>query len=182
MMILFIPWDVWFTQHEIWQFNPKYYLGYKVLNLPVEEWLFFVFVPFACVFIYEVLNYFFPTKKNYSFSRYIILVIALFLLFIALLNLDKHYTSICFILTALFLIFTFYKNPAWSFKFLRMYVVSLIPFILINGFLTGSFTSEPVVIYHPDNILGIRILNIPIEDTIYNLLMLILVIYFYERK
>ena len=62
-----------------------------------------------------------------------------------------------------------------------MYFVSLIPFILINGFLTGSFTNEPVVIYNPEEILGIRILNIPIEDSIYNMLMLIIIVFLYER-
>ena len=59
--------------------------------------------------------------------------------------------------------------------------MSLIPFLLINGFLTGSFTQEPVVIYNPDEILGIRILNIPVEDSIYNMLMLLIVVFFYER-
>ena len=42
MMSIFIPWDILFTNHRIWGFNEKYTTGYKILNLPIEEWLFFI--------------------------------------------------------------------------------------------------------------------------------------------
>jgi lycopene cyclase domain-containing protein len=61
-------------------------------------------------------------------------------------------------------------------------MVSFIPFILINGFLTGSFTEFPVVSYNPSEIIGIRLLNIPIEDSMYCLLMLLIVIAFYNKS
>ena len=43
--------------------------------------------------------------------------------------------------------------------------MSLIPFIIINGFLTGSYTSEPIVWYNDAHNLGLRFLNIPIETS-----------------
>lgn len=180
MMILFIPWDIWFTSSQVWQFNPKYFLGFKLFYLPIEEWLFFLFIPFACIFIYEVLNYFFPTNSSGNFSRIAINGLALILFLFAIFNYQKQYTFVCFLLTSLFIFFLNTRNISWLFKFLRMYLVSLIPFILINGFLTGSFTDQAVVIYNSEEILGFRILNIPIEDSIYNLLMLLVVIFFYE--
>jgi lycopene cyclase domain-containing protein len=61
-----------------------------------------------------------------------------------------------------------------------MYAVSLIPFLLINGFLTGSFTSQAVVIYNEAEIIGLRILNIPVEDTIYSFEILLTTVWFYE--
>jgi lycopene cyclase domain-containing protein len=48
----------------------------------------------------------------------------------------------------------------------------LIPFLIVNGILTGLFLEEPVVSYNKNEILGIRILTIPIEDVGYAFSML----------
>ena len=63
-----------------------------------------------------------------------------------------------------------------------MYVFALIPFIFVNGFLTGSFTEDPVVYYNDLENLSIRILNIPIEDFVYNFNILLLVVAVYEYQ
>jgi lycopene cyclase domain-containing protein len=55
------------------------------------------------------------------------------------------------------------------------YVVILIPFFLVNGVLTGSWIPEQVVWYNDEQSLGIRMGTIPVEDTIYNLGMLLTV-------
>ena len=39
--IIFIPWDILFTQNKVWGFNPNYLFGIFILDLPLEEWLFF---------------------------------------------------------------------------------------------------------------------------------------------
>lgn len=181
MMILFIPWDIWFTKIGVWQFNERYFLGLKMGHLPLEEWFFFILVPFACIFIYEVLNYFFPNQKPIKNEIAIAYIVAILLFTISFINFDKQYTFVCFLLCGIALLLSGIFKPIWLSKFFRMFLVSLIPFLLINGFLTGSFTQEPVVIYNHDEILGIRILNIPIEDSIYNMLMLLIVVFFYER-
>jgi lycopene cyclase domain-containing protein len=61
-----------------------------------------------------------------------------------------------------------------------MYAVSLIPFLLINGLLTGSFTNQAAVIYNEAEIIGLRILNIPVEDTIYSFEILLTTVWCYE--
>ncbi len=44
--IPFIAWDALVTGAH-WHFNPEYVLGIYWFGLPLEEWLFFVTVPFA---------------------------------------------------------------------------------------------------------------------------------------
>ena len=62
--------------------------------------------------------------------------------------------------------------------FLRTYLVCFIPFITVNGILTGSLTEKPIVWYNEDQIIGWRIGTIPIEDSVYNMLLVVLVTFF----
>jgi hypothetical protein len=52
--------------------------------------------------------------------------------------------------------------------------VHLIPFFIINGVLTGAITPEPVVFYNASEIIGLRLVTIPIEDSIYALSCLLI--------
>lgn len=66
-------------------------------------------------------------------------------------------------------------------KFYRAYLVSQIPFLVVNGVLT----SLPVVIYNNNENLGTRIYAIPAEDFFYSLLMLLMnisLMEFFKRK
>lgn len=54
--IPFWVWDVYATDRGHWEFNPKYILGPKILNLPLEEVLFFLTVPFSCQYLYRVIS------------------------------------------------------------------------------------------------------------------------------
>lgn len=182
MMLLFIPWDIWFTYWSVWQFNNDYICGLKLFLLPIEEWLFFIIIPFACVFIHEVLNYFFNKELDPSAYVKISLLLALILAFSSVIWSDKLYTLVCFSLTSVSLFILSIYKPRWIGSFFRTYIISLIPFLIINGFLTGSFNETPIVSYSSNHIIGIRIMNIPIEDSIYCLLMLLIVIAVYERK
>ena len=52
--ILFLIWDSTVT-YSHWYFNEKYVLGITIFNLPIEEILFFITVPFACLFTWEMI-------------------------------------------------------------------------------------------------------------------------------
>ena len=38
---------------------------------------------------------------------------------------------------------------------------------MVNGILTGTGLESPIVNYNPDEFIGLRILTIPAEDTVY---------------
>ncbi len=181
MMLLFIPWDIWFAKEGVWWFNKDYTLGFKIFHLPIEEWLFFIIVPYACVFIYEVLNFYIKKDILYKAAKPFFIVLGLVLIVLSIVYFPKKYTSLTFGLTGFSCIFFSFLNPNWIGRFLLMYLVSFIPFLIVNGILTGCFINSPIVNYNSSEIIGFRILTIPIEDSVYNLLMLLIVVSIFEK-
>lgn len=178
----FIIWDYWFTLIGVWEFNPRYVLGIFYLGLPLEEWLFFLVIPFACVFIYEVLIYFFPKDYFLPFAKPFVYVMVPFLIGLGILHLDKWYTSVnMFVGAATLLIHFLIFNDRYLGRFIFAYLVHLIPLMLCNGILTGGLTEEPVVIYNNSENLGIRIWTVPIEDTIYSMTLFLMNISIFEK-
>ncbi|WP_339704239.1 lycopene cyclase domain-containing protein [Algoriphagus aquimarinus] len=179
--IFFLVWDHWFTVIGIWEFNPRYLLGIFIFQLPIEEWLFFFTVPFACIFIYEVLIFFFPQDIFKPLGKPFVFLMIPVLVLLAFLNLDKMYTAVNFFVGALALgIHWLIFKDKYMGRFLFAYLVHLIPFILCNGILTGGLTPEPVVIYNNAENLGIRIWTVPIEDTIYSMTLLLMNVSLFE--
>lgn len=180
-MLLFIPWDMVKTYLEVWGFNPRYLLGIYLGNLPLEEWMFFISIPYACLFTYHTLNY--QVKKDYlgKYAGRITLLLAIGLLAIGLLNTGRLYTSVTFISTGVFLLFHRYVvKGEYMGRFYLMYMVTLFPFFIVNGLLTGSFIPEEVVFYDDTQNLGIRLGTIPVEDMVYGLLMLLMNVTWFE--
>ena len=62
MMIPYIIWDAMVTGSH-WWFNPKYILGVRLAGLPLGELFFFITVPFSCLFIWEIISFFVPTRR-----------------------------------------------------------------------------------------------------------------------
>ncbi len=180
-MLLFIPWDIIFTLKGIWGFNPMHQSGISILRLPMEEWLFFIVVPYASIFTYEVLNAYVKRDFLAHYSRYISVFLIFLLLLIAFLSINKAYTSVSFIFAAAFIIFAeFFLKSKFMGRFYLAYFVVLIPFFIVNGILTGSFIEEEVVWYNNSENLSIRLFTIPIEDAVYGLLLMLMNTTFYE--
>jgi len=181
MGAFFIIWDILFTHWGVWGFNPTYLSGINIVNLPMEEWLFFLTVPYACVFIYEVLNYFIKKDILKPYVHIISASLVLLLGILAVLHNDKIYTFTASILTAMLLSYlTWHVWADYLGRFYLAFLVSLIPFFMVNGVLTGSGIPDEIVWYNNAENLAIRLGTIPIEDTIYCLLMLLMTISIYE--
>jgi lycopene cyclase domain-containing protein len=174
-LILFVLWDSWFTRTGVWSFNPDYVWDYRILDLPLEEWSFFVVVPYASIFIYACLKAYINDNWwqnkvrffNYTFIIWSILVIVVFH--------DKTYTVVNFALAlVILLVQQYWIKGKYMGYFWMAYFVHLIPFFIVNGVITGAVTPEPVVLYNPEEIIGVRLITIPIEDSVYALTCLLL--------
>ena len=180
--LIFVLWDIAFTQKGIWGFNPKYVIGISIYCLPIEEILFFICIPYSCIFLYEALNHLVSKDWLAPFASKITAILCFVLMSVGLFNIQRWYTSVTFISTSIFLATVQWK---WKSTFLSRFYFSflfvLIPFFIINGILTGSFISEPVVWYNVDETLGIKMGTIPVEDTFYGMLLLLMNISLFEN-
>ncbi len=180
--LVFIPWDIYFTQIGVWGFNPDYYYApLKIMDLPLGEWLFFITIPYGCVFIYECLNYYVKKDILKYISPLITYLLILTLLTVSIIQWGKMYTVTTFLLTAAFLMYyIFTEQQAKLSRFYMAFIISMIPFLLVNGILTGGATDAPVVVYNNAENLGIRLGTIPLDDVVYCLLLLLMNVTFFE--
>lgn len=163
--LIYIVWDVIFTQAGIWGFNHNYTLNIYLLGLPFEEWLFFLVVPYCCIFLFEVLRLFVKLFYFPVASRFIIY----FLLILSLASIpfvyDRIYTLTAVSFVSLMLILQLVQKTynTWFSGFILAYLLSLVPFMIVNGILS----SLPVVWYNDLENLSSRIYTVPVEDSIY---------------
>lgn len=181
MMLLFIPWDAWFTHLGIWGFHPGHLAGHALLGLPLEEWLFFICIPYACLFTYHCLRML--GLKDYlggvasALTWVLIAGLSLVIVFFP----GKAYTSSTFGGLALWLLLLQqWIRPAWLGRAYLAYFILLLPFLVVNGILTGSFLDDAVVWYNEEENLGVRIGTIPLEDAFYGLFMFLVVVTVHE--
>ncbi|QXV67045.1 lycopene cyclase domain-containing protein [Mucilaginibacter sp. 21P] len=171
---VFLFWDVLFTIYGVWSFNDKYIIGLHFFGLPLEEILFFLTVPFACIFIYACLNYYVKWQLPQNAGKGISIMLIIVSLVLLAIYHDRLYTAVTFALLPVVLLVTFKKN--WLPRFYLAYLVSLLPFYIVNGLLT----SIPVVLYNNAQNMAIRVTTIPFEDHFYSMALLLMNIAFYE--
>lgn len=163
--LIYILFDSWFTRMGVWGFNPAHHSSLRLLNLPIEEWLFFLFIPYASIFLHESIIFYFPALQlSPKKSRALTLVLIVFFTLLALLHADKAYTLYLSALMAATLLIALFDPFQVIRRFYLTFLFLLIPFVVVNGLLTGSFAGKEVVWYNNAENLGIRFLTIPVED------------------
>lgn len=178
--ILYLAWDYIFTIHNVWSFNPNYIIGIYFYSLPLEEILFFITIPFACIFIYQCLLAYIKTDYLGQIAPYINYALLLLSIAVLFIYVDRLYSLINFATLFLVLIIVHFKPKLVPMgRFYMAYLVTLIPFYIVNGLLT----SIPVVSYNNAENMGSRVGTIPFEDHFYSFsLFLINLIFFHYFK
>ena len=178
--IIFIVWDSIFTHLGIWSFNPRYLTGVYFFSLPIEEILFFLCIPFSCVFTYYCLDKFYKLAWPATVENIFCIVLSMILIVTGFIFKDKYYTSVTFFSTAFVCLFLkFVLKINWFGKAASVYLILLIPFLIVNGILTGTGLEEPVVRYNNSEIVGLRLLTIPVEDIFYGFELILLNLFIY---
>ncbi|MDY0145143.1 MAG: lycopene cyclase domain-containing protein [Kiritimatiellia bacterium] len=178
VLVVFGAWDVWKTAAEVWGFNPRYAGDVRVLGLPPGEWLFFVVVPYACLFILECVRAYFR-DRTWHIPRWTVGATAGVFTVLACCCRGLTYTGTVFLSVAVAVMLLEWGAPTTlrSRCFWVAMAVTYLPFLIANGVLTGL----PIVWYDDVHILAIRVGSIPLEDFFYSFSMLTLAVVIHDR-
>ena len=175
--IPFLFWDALVTGAH-WNFNPEYVSGIKIINLPIEEILFFITVPFACLFTWEMIIRR-AKEKTLNLNWLRMLVYFALPAGIYFFTIGKQYTGLT--LSFLFLanlVDQFLKTNLLFDRRFYFYLLLIVIFTLIfNGYLTW----RPIVTYGVEYQLDFRTITIPVEDFFYGISLLWMNTSLYKR-
>jgi lycopene cyclase domain-containing protein len=180
--LFYILWDGYFAGEKIWFFNADYIATKtNIYNLPLEEVLFFFVVPYCCTFVYECVRCYLPKLQSNKKADAFLWMLGFVLLIFGFFTLKLRYTSYTCIFLAIFIfiIMGFRKHFSYfnSTAFLVSYAIILIPYFVVNGFLTAI----PVITYNDTENLATRIYTIPVEDMFYGMLLVMMNVVGYEK-
>lgn len=174
-MAFFTIWDIIFTSYGVWGFNERYHAHLTFFKLPLEEYLFFITVPYASVFTLYVIEHYFPGFRLKDFQmRLVSYILIAFLVITAIVFIHRTYTAVNFIFAALLIVMVLVYRPGLLNQFYLSYLIILVPFGIVNGILTGSFIEDQVVWYNNSENLGIRLGTVPFEDVFYGMSLILL--------
>lgn len=178
--IPFIIWDIIFTKNKFWGFNKEYITEIYIYNLPIEEILFFICIPFSCTFIYEVCKHYFKKLNMNNFNRVFYILIILYSIFLIISEKGIGYYTLSVVISSSLILLWLNFNNYYTYIPIAFFI-SIIPFLLVNGLLTGFFTEEPIVWYNENQKINQRIFTIPIEDVLYSFTLIASNIIVFEK-
>ncbi len=166
---VFVAWDSCMARRGAWAFAERFAGPAWFAGLPVGEIVFFLSVPFACLFVYEVVSAYVPERAGKA-VRGPWIAASLLLAISGLLLHPRLYASTVLLAAALFLLLAAAFSPRLlaSRRFWISIVATYVPFLAANG----ALTALPVVTYAPWAILGPRLVTIPAEDFLYSFALL----------
>lgn len=178
VMIPYIIWDVLVTGSH-WWFNAAYTLDFRLLGLPIEEWLFFITVPFGCLLVWETLPQANEATQVKRLRHVRGILYAMLLGGPLVFSMGKQYTGLvlfCFGLVGL-------ADRLLGVDLLlqlKTYLYLAVVFVLILVF-NGYLTARPVVLYGEVYQIGYRIFTIPVEDFGYGFTLMLFNAILYEK-
>jgi len=175
--LIFISADIIFTEKGVWGFNSRYHSGIILAGIPLEEWLFFIIIPYASIFThYVIISYFPGTFLSDRTTRIITWILVACLSILIVIFHKRIYTTFYSAFMIILLLISLFDRSRLINSFYITWLVILIPFFLVNGILTGSFIQDEVVWYNESAISGFRIFTVPFEDIMYGFSLIFLIL------
>jgi lycopene cyclase domain-containing protein len=168
-----------FVTGWFWFFNPKYVIGIYLLNVPLEEFMFFFTVPSACLLIWVNLSKFNILEKEIKF-RFAHLFAVLFPAII-ISGLSGWYYTLAVVVGYIFLVYIDQNLFNQLTRKLKYYVFSF-SVLVLTFFFNLYLTFRPIVLYYPEVRSGINVITIPIEDFLFGAALMTLVLIIYEKS
>jgi lycopene cyclase domain-containing protein len=176
--LLYLFWDAVVVRRGDWSFNPKFTGTLRIFGLPLGEILFFITVPYACLFVWEAIKTLLPPGIDWLSIQPMGLYAGA-LVFVGASWVFRHlgYTVLALLSVAIFLSTLAITHPALAGRseFWVWWLFCFVAFAVVNGL----YTALPTIFYNPRAIWGIRVGTIPLEDFFYNLGYLGLTLCFY---
>jgi len=133
------------------------------------------------VFTYFCLDKFYDFSWKPKIENAFCIIFSSLILLTGLIFISHVYTSVTFIsLAVICVVAKFIFKINWFGKVVGVYAMLLIPFLIVNGILTGTGINDAVVKYNHAEIIGVRLLTIPIEDIFYGFELFLLNIFFFK--
>jgi lycopene cyclase domain-containing protein len=176
--IPFIIWDIWAAANSHWFFSSIYTVSQRIFGLPVEEILFFITVPLAMCFVWDVLKKHIPSKDISEIAGVVMIsllaLVSLVLLFTQFGRAYSRSAALASLIAIALIIATRWwrRNLFWWFQ---LFLIGI--FFIANTFLTAL----PVITYGDSSYIGFRVGTIPIEDFFFNFALINLFVIIYER-
>jgi len=167
---VYVVWDILAVRWGHWRFHSLYVGDVRWLGLPPGEWLFFVAVPYACLFVYEVCRAFFVVTPLISSLWWVQIVLGVVFAVLAWVWREKGYSCLALGSVAVFWLASAFLAPGLvtSSSFWFFMGISMVAFVVVDGL----YVNLPTIFYNEKAIWGRRVWNIPIEDVLYNFSLL----------
>lgn len=161
----FMVWDVWAVAAGHWHFNEAYVTGPYLFDVPLEEYLFFLTVPFAAVYVWGLVKKFVADRSLAGIFPLLVFGIVGGISVWMLINFwDNGYTRSAAIASLIAVLVAASSRIAYTWRFWTFQLLLLGLFLVFNSILTML----PIISYGPDAIIGFKIGDIPIEDFLFN--------------
>ncbi len=166
---VFVAWDIFATRRGDWSFSVDHTGKTRIWGLPLEEILFFFTVPYACLFVYEVVRTYTP-EIGLFITPWIGSVVGIAFVASGLFFYRQPYTLTVLVVCGVFFLLASAVAPhvLMSSWFWTALGICYLPFLVINGVLTAM----PVVSYGAGHIWGVRVYTIPLEDFFYSFVLI----------
>lgn len=175
----FIVWDAAVTGRH-WWFDKRYTLGPQAFGLPIEELLFFLAVPLACLYAWEVLLRGWRARPRTGLHHGYVVSWSLVLPAVVLWSVGLEYTALALGSWAAVTVLdhalgTRMLEAPRYWGFIAFVATATLVF---NGYLTA----RPVVHYDPAYQLDLRIFTIPVEDFLFGFSLMTAVTVVYQSR